>query len=75
MTLHCIHIEAAMLLFEANTTAIQVMGWLRYKLIAFQMYYPNTPALARIQAKSMELSDNYVSSPAILSDFEKDKED
>ena len=68
MTLHSICIEAALLLFEANATNIQVMRQLRYKLIAFQMYYCNTPALARIHAKAMESSDNYVFSPAVVSD-------
>ena len=75
ITLHSIRIEAAMLLFEANATYIQVMGQLRYKSIAFQMYYRNTPALARIHAKAMESSDNYISSPAVVSNFEEDEED
>ena len=75
ITLHSIRIEAAMLLFEANATDIQVMGRLRYKSIAFQMYYRNTPALARIHAKAMESSDNYMSSPAVVSDFEEDEAD
>ena len=38
------------------------------------MYYHNTPALARIHAKAMESLYNYVSSPAVVSDFEEDKE-
>ena len=38
ITLHSIRIQAAMLLFEANASDIQVMGRLRYKSIAFQMY-------------------------------------
>ena len=75
MSLHSICIEAAMLLFEANATYIQVMGQLRCKLITFQMYYRNIPALARIHTKAMELSNKYVSSPAVVSDFEEDKED
>ena len=32
ITLHSIHIEAAMRLFEANATDIQVIGRLRYKI-------------------------------------------
>ena len=75
ITLHSIHIEAAMLLFEANTTDIQVMGRLQYKSIAFQMYYRNTPALAKIHAKAMESSDNYSSKPAVVTDDEDFEED
>ena len=78
ITLHSIRIEAAMLLFEADATNIQVMGRLRYKSIAFQMYYRNTPALARIHARAMESLDNYQSAPAVVTDnedFEEDEED
>ena len=75
ITLHSIHSQAAMLLFEANVTNIQVIGQLQYKSTPFQMYYRNTPALARIQSKVMESSDNYISSPAVVSDFEEDKSD
>ena len=75
ITLHSIRIETAMLLFEANATDIQVMDQLRYKSIAFQMYYHNTPALAKIYAKAMESSDNYMSSPAVVTDIEDFKED
>ena len=78
ITLHNICIEAAMLLFEANATDIQVMGRLRYQSIAFQMYYRNTPALAKIHAKAMESLDNYMSSPAVVidvKDFEEDEAD
>ena len=67
-----------MLLFEANATNIQVMGQLRYKLIVFQIYYHNTPALAKIHAKAMESSDNYMSSTAVVidvKDFEEDEAD
>lgn len=64
-----------MLLFEANATNTKVMGRLWYKLNAFQMCYHNTPALARIHAKAMELSDNFVPTPTVVSDFEEDKED
>ena len=42
------------------------------------MYYHNTPALAKIDAKAMESSDNYISSPAVVTDvkdFEEDKVD
>ena len=49
-----------MLLFEENATNIQVMGQLQYKSIAFQMYYRITLALARVSAKAMESSDNYM---------------
>ena len=45
ITLHSIRIQTAMLLFKANTSNIQVMGQLQYQLIAFQMYYHNTPEL------------------------------
>ena len=75
ITLHSIRIEAAMLLFEANATDVQVMGWLRFKSIAFQMYYRNIPALARLQARAMESSDNYQSAPAIVTDDEDFEED
>ena len=75
ITLHSIHIEAAMLLFKANATDIQAIGRLRYKSIAFKMYYRNTPALARIHAKAMELSNSYTSFPAVVSDFEEDEAD
>ena len=34
------------------------------------MYYRNTPALAKIHAKAMESSDNYMSSPAVVTDVE-----
>ena len=54
ITLHSICIEAAILLFKANATDIQVMGRLWYKSIAFQMYYHNTPALAKIHARAMK---------------------
>ena len=67
-----------MLLFEANTTNIQVMGWLQYKSTTFQIYYHNTPALAKIHSKAMESSDSYMSSPAVVTDvedFEEDKAD
>ena len=75
ITLHSVRIKAAMLLFEANTTDVQVMGRLRYKSIAFQMYYRNTPALARLHARAMESSDNYQSAPAIVTDDEDFEED
>ena len=78
ITLHSIRIMAAMLLFEAKASDIMVMGRLRYKSIAFQMYYRNTPALARLHAQAMESSDNYQSAPAIVTDdedFEEDEED
>ena len=75
ITLHSIHIEVAMLLFEANAINIQVMGWLQYKSIAFQMYYHNTPTLAKIHAKAIESSDNYISSPAVVTDVEDFEED
>ena len=64
-----------MLLFEADTTDIQVMGRLRYTSIAFQMYYRNTPALAKIHARLMESLDNYMSSPAVVTDNEYFEED
>ena len=67
-----------MLLFEADATDIQVMGRLPYKSIAFQMYYRNTPALAKIHARAMESSDNYMSAPAVVTeseDFEEDEAD
>ena len=67
-----------MLLFKANAIDIQIMGQLRYKSIAFQMFYRNTPALAKIHAKEMESSDNYMSSPAVVTDdkdFEEDEAD
>ena len=64
-----------MLLFEANATDIQVMGRLRYKSIAFQMYYRNTPALAKIHAKAMESLDNYRSTLAVVTDDEDFEED
>ena len=75
LTLHSIRIEAAMLLFKANATNIQVMGRSQYKSIAFQMYYRNTPALARIHAKAMESLDNYRFAPAVLTDNEDFEED
>ena len=75
ITLHSIRIEAAILLFRANATDIQVMGRLRYKSIAFQMYYRNTPALAKIHARAMESSDNYRSTPAVVTDNEDFEED
>ena len=78
ITLHSIRIMAAMLLFEAKASDIIVMGRLRYKSIAFQMYYRNTPALARLHARAMESLDNYQSAPAIVTDdedFEEDKAD
>ena len=78
ITLNSIRIQAAMLLFEANASDIQVMGRLQYKLIAFQMYYRNTPVLARLHAKAMESLDNYHSAPAIVTDdedFEDDEQD
>ena len=46
------------------------MGQLQYKSTAFQMYYRNTPALARIHAKVMESSDNYMFSPVVATDIE-----
>ena len=67
-----------MLLFEADATNIQVMGRLQYKSIAFEMYYHNTPALAKIHARAMESSDNYMSSPVVVTDnknFEEDEAD
>ena len=76
--LHSIRIMAVMLLFEAKASGIIVMSQLRYKSIAFQMYYRNTPALARLHARAMESSDNYQSAPAIVTDdedFEEDKAD
>ena len=75
ITLHSIRIKAAMLLFEADATDIQVMGRLRYKSIAFQMYYRNTPVLARLHARATESSDNYQSAPAIVTDDEDFEED
>ena len=42
------------------------------------MYYRNTPALAKIHAKVIEFSDNYMSSPAVMADvedFEADEAD
>ena len=35
----------------------------------------NTPALARIHAKAMESSDNYMSSPEVVTDVEDFEED
>ena len=78
ITLHSIRIMAAMLLFEAKASDIIVMGQLRYKSIAFQMYYCNTPTLARLHARAMESSNNYQSAPAIVTDdkdFEEDEAD
>ena len=75
ITLHSIRIKAAMLLFEADAIDIQVMCRLRYKSIAFQMYYRNTPALARIHARAMESLDNYRSVPAVVTDDEDFEED
>ena len=75
ITLHSIRIEAAMLLFEANVTDIQVIGQLRYKSIEFQMYYRNTPVLAKIHTKAMESLDNYMYSPAVVTDVEDFEED
>ena len=48
-----------MLLFEANATNLVVMGRVRYLSQAFQMYYRNTPALAKNRARAMESSGNY----------------
>ena len=42
------------------------------------MYYRNTPVLAKIHAKTMESSDNYMSFPAVVTnveDFEEDEAD
>ena len=78
ITLHSIRIQAVMLLFEANMSDIQVMGQLQYKSVAFQMYYRNTLALARLHAKAMKSSDNYHSTPALVTDdedFEDDEHD
>ena len=78
ITLHSIRIMAVMLLFEAKASDIIVMSRLRYKSIAFQMYYCNTPALARFHARAMESLDNYQSAPAIVTDkedFEGDEAD
>ena len=58
ITLHNILILVAILLFESKATDIQVMGRLQYLLNAFQIYYYNTPTLAKIHAKRMEFSDN-----------------
>ena len=66
ITLHSIRIMAAMLLFEAKASDIIVMGRLPYKSIAFQMYYRNTPALARLHAKAMESSDVGFQDPPFL---------
>ena len=75
ITLHSSRIEAAMLLFEANATDVQVMGRLRYKSIAFQMYYHNIPTLAKIHWRAMKYSDNYRSTPAVVTDDEDFEED
>ena len=59
-------------------TNIQVMGRLRYKSTAFQIYYRNTPALAKIHAKAMESLYNYMFSLAVVKDvkdFEEDEAD
>ena len=39
------------------------------------VYYRNTPALAKIHAKAMESSDNYTSTPAVVTDDEDFEED
>ena len=57
--LHSIRIMAAMLLFEGKATNLVVMGRLQYLSQAFQMYYRNMPALAKIHARAMESSGNY----------------
>ena len=75
ITLRSIRIEAAILLFKADATDIQVMGWLRYESIVFQMYYRNTLALAWLHARAMESFDNYQSAPAIVTDDEDFEED
>lgn len=75
---HSIRIQTAMLLFETNAIDIQVMGQFQYKSTAFQMYYRNNYDIARIHTKAVELSDNYLSSPAVVIDdknFEKDDAD
>ena len=74
ITLHSIRIMAAMLLFEAKATDLMVMGRLRYLSTAFQMYYRNTPALAKIHARAMESSGNYTPSamPTEITDDEFD---
>ena len=65
---------AAMLLFEANATHLVVMGRLQYLSQVFQMYYRNTPALAKIHARAMESSGNYTPSamPTKITDNEYD---
>ena len=50
---------AAMLLFEANATNLVVMGRLQYLSQAFQMYYRNTPVLAKIHTRAVESTSNY----------------
>ena len=74
IALHSICIEAAMLLFEANATNLVVMGRLRYLSTAFQIYYWNTPALAKIHAIAIESFDNNAtqSVPAEVTDDEED---
>ena len=72
--LHSICIVTAMLLFEADATDIQVMGRLQYKSIPFQMYYRNTPALAKVHARAMESLKNYRSAPTVVTD-DKDFEE
>ena len=49
--------------------------FVEYKSIAFQIYYRNTPVLARIHARAMESSDNYRSALAVVTDDEDFKED
>ena len=54
------------------------MGRMRYKSTVFKMYYCNTPALAKIHAKAIKSSDNYMSPLAVgtdVKDFEEDKAD
>ena len=65
---------AAMVLFEAKATDLVVMGRLRYLSTAFQMYYHNTPALAKIHARAMESSGNYtpLEMPTEITDDEYD---
>ena len=74
ITLHSTPICAAMLLFEAKAIDMHVMGCLQYLSMAFQMYYPNTPALAKIHVKAMESSGNYVQSTITIKEINDNEE-
>ena len=63
-----------MLLLEANATNLVVVGRLRYLLQAFQMYYRNTPALAKIHVRELESSENYTTT-ALPVEIIDDKDD